>query len=44
MKKYTIEFFRKAGQRGGKIKSDKKFANALINLKKARIARWKKKP
>lgn len=44
MKKYTIEFFRKAGQRGGKKKSETKLANALTNLKKARIARWKKKP
>jgi len=43
MKKYTIEFFRKAGRRGGRKKSKEKYANALINLKKARIARWGKK-
>jgi len=43
MKKYTLEFFRRAGRRGGRKKSDTKLANALINLKKARIARWGKK-
>lgn len=42
MKKYTIEFFRKAGRAGGKVKSKTKLANALTNLKKARMARWSK--
>lgn len=43
MKKYTIEFFIRKGRSGGKKKSKAKLATALINLKKARKARWKGK-